>query len=307
MRSGVITWLVAAVTLAAACVEQEPAAPSAEDRKTIEQHILKAAPTPKFPVNADLEGKVVYLGLDVDQPVIRPGVQFKLTHYWKVISPVSGWELFVHISDPERKRFINADHKAIQGRYPVTFWKAGEIIRDEHTVTLPANWAEPKVQIFTGLWQGKQRMKVKGPQDAESRIIAATLPVQVAAAAPPPPPKVIVAPKASKPVKIDGKLDDPVWKIAVAATAFVNPATGAPVPLQTELKAAWDDKHLYLAFDNKDDDVWSDLKKRDDKLWTQEAVEIFIDANNDGQDYIELQVNPHGAIFDSYLPERRKN
>src|SRR5206468_10420546 len=49
------------------------------------------------------------------------------------------------------------------------------------------------------------------------------------------------------------------------------------------------------------------MDKHDDKLWTQEAVEIFIDADGDGKTYVELQVNPRNATFDSYLPEYRKN
>jgi hypothetical protein len=69
----------------------------------------------------------------------------------------------------------------------------------------------------------------------------------------------------------------------------------------------WDDKNLYVAFDMEDKDVWSTLDKRDDKLWTQEAVEIFIDADGDGKTYVELQANPRGALFDSYLPNYRQN
>jgi hypothetical protein len=106
---------------------------------------------------------------------------------------------------------------------------------------------------------------------------------------------------------VDGVLDEEVWKKTPSTGAFVNTMNGSPVPWKTEAQAAWDDKNLYVAFKCDDDDVWSDLKKRDDKLWTQEAVEMFIDANGDGKDYIELQVNPHGAIFDSYLPAYRKN
>ena len=55
--------------------------------KVAKQNILTTAPTPKYAVNADLDGKVVYLGLDVDPPPIEPGKDVKLTHYWKVVSP----------------------------------------------------------------------------------------------------------------------------------------------------------------------------------------------------------------------------
>jgi hypothetical protein len=34
---------------------------------------------------------------------------------------------------------------------------------------------------------------------------------------------------------------------------------------------------------------------------------MFIDADGDGKTYVELQTNPKGAIFDSYLPAYRQN
>jgi len=289
------------------CVEQEPDRPTEDDKRLIRQNILNKVPEMKYKVNADLEGKVTYLGLDVDKDVIQPGQQFTLTHYWKVNKRVDGWRLFVHLNGPEKRGFINADHKPIGGRYPASSWKTGEIIRDEHKVTLPADYKDPKVMVFAGLWKGKLRMKIKGPQDNENRVLAATLPVSGGAPPKPFKPKRLNAVKSAKPVKLDGVLDDEVWSKAPSTGPFVNTMDGRPLPWKTEAKVAWDDKHLYVAFQCEDDDVWSDLKKRDDKLWTQEAVEIFVDADGDGKDYIELQVNPNGAIFDSYMPEYRKN
>jgi hypothetical protein len=72
-------------------------------------------------------------------------------------------------------------------------------------------------------------------------------------------------------------------------------------------KLLWDDKNLYVAFINEDQDIWTTLDKHDDKLWTQEAVEMFIDADGDGKTYVELQANPKGVTFDSYLPTYRQN
>ena len=87
---------------------------------------------------------------------------------------------------------------------------------------------------------------------------------------------------------------------------FVNTLTGAPAAQGTEAKLLWDNDNLYVAFDNTDTDVWSTLTKRDDKLWTQEAVEIMIDADRNAKTYVEFQVAPNGNMFDTYLPEWRK-
>jgi hypothetical protein len=289
-----------------ACVEQEPDRPTDEDLRIIKQNILTQAPNMKFKVNADLEGKITYLGLDVDKNVIQPGEQFTLVHYWKVNKPVEDWEIFIHINGENKANFINVDHRAIGGRYPASRWKQGEIIRDEHKITLPATWKDSKMKVYAGLWKGQLRMKIKGPQDEENRVFAVSLPVAIKQVEPPKP-KRLVAIKTAKPIKVDGKLDEEIWSKAASTGAFVETMTGVPSPIKSEAKVAWDEKFLYIAFKNEDEDVWSALKARDEKLWTQEAVEVFIDANADGKDYIELQVNPNNAIFDSYLPEYRKN
>lgn len=287
------------------CIEQESDEPSAADRKAIQAHILKTVPNIKYKVDADLEGKATYLGIDVDKATIKPGEQFTLTHYWKVSQNLEGWRLFVHLNGEGGKGYVNADHKPVVGRYPVRNWKAGEIIRDVHKVTLPRNWASSKVSVFVGLWQGKKRLKPSKNSDGQNRVLAVTLPV--VGAAKPAPRKRLVAAKTTKPVKVDGKLDDEVWAKAPSSGAFVNTMNGSKSPVHTDVKVAWDDKFVYFGFTAQDDDIWSSLKKRDDKLYTQEVVEIFIDANRDGKDYVELQVNPNGAIFDSYLPRYRAN
>ena len=110
----------------------------------------------------------------------------------------------------------------------------------------------------------------------------------------------------AKPIKIDGKLDEAAWKDAPSTGLFVNTLTGAPADHKTEAKLLWDNDNLYLAFENADTDVWSTLTKRDDKLWTQEAVEMMIDADRNGKTYVEFQVRPTGDLFDTYLPEWRK-
>src|SRR3954462_13138534 len=94
-----------------ACVEQDADKPTAEDMTVAKQNILATAPTPKYPVNADLDGKIVYLGLDTDAAIIEPGKDVKLTHYWKLTAaPGDGWKTFTHLEGPNHQGFINADH-----------------------------------------------------------------------------------------------------------------------------------------------------------------------------------------------------
>ena len=297
---------LAAMLLVGACVEQDDEKPNDEDMKVAKQNILATAPTPKYAVNADLDGKIVYLGMDVDPATPEPGRDIKLTHYWKVVAPAGdGWKPFTHLEGPNHQNFINADHAPVKGKYPASAWKAGEIIRDEHVVRLPPTWTGESMTVLTGFWRGAQRMPIKtGPHDAEGRVIAAVVPVK--ATAKPVVRKRYIARRIAKGPKLDGKLDDAVWKEVPTTGPFVNTMTGGAADQKTEAKLLWDNKFLYVAFNNTDSDVWSSLTKRDDKLWTQEADELMIDADGDGKTYVELQVAPNGNVFDTYLPSYRK-
>jgi len=109
----------------AACVEQDDDKPTEDDMKAVRPNLLSAAPTPKYPVNADLDEKVVYLGLDVEPVPVEPGKELKVTHYWKLVaSPGEGWKTFTHVEGANHQSFINADHTPVAGKYPVTQWKA---------------------------------------------------------------------------------------------------------------------------------------------------------------------------------------
>ena len=305
------TYLACAVLVfsCVGCVEQSADMPSEEDVKAARENILKEPPaTIQHPVNAQFEDKLVYLGCDVDTEVVTPGKAFTLTHYWKTLKPVPDeWKLFVHLESPDSKKsHLNADHVPINGKYPLHIWKAGEIIRDIHRVSVPATWPGNAVEIYVGAWKGPLRMKItSGPHDGENRALAVKLPT--------------VAPKEVEhkklmakrvkngSIKLDGKLDEAAWKDAPSSGEFVRAMDGMKADQKTTAKVLWDDKNLYVAFEMEDKDVWSNLTKPDDKLWTQEAVEMFIDADGDGKTYVELQTNPRGAVFDSYLPAYRQN
>jgi hypothetical protein len=286
------------------CVEQADEKPTKEDEEFVKKNLLASEPKPQFAARADLDGKVEYLGADVAPNPAEPGKDVHITHYWKVKASVNdGWRLFTHIGGPNKQGFINVDHGPVSGKYPVHKWKAGDIIRDQHSFRLPPSWAFNSFSVYTGLWRGHERMAIKSGPNDDGRVLAATVPVMVKA---PPPVKKYMVRKTPKPIKIDGKLDEPAWKTAPSTGLFVNTMNGDALKPDTEAKLLWDNQNLYIAFENVDTDITGTLTDRDSKLWTQEMDEVMLDANGDGKGYIELQVAPNGTIFDTYLPTYRK-
>jgi len=99
-------------------------------------------------------------------------------------------------------------------------------------------------------------------------------------------------------LKIDGSLNERAWQAAPFTEDFVINENSSVTKLKTSAQIVWDDSSLYIAFRINDNDIWSTMKKHDDPLWKQETVEIFIDPDGDGCNYIELQINAVGTTFD---------
>jgi len=112
--------------------------------------------------------------------------------------------------------------------------------------------------------------------------------------------------KTSVPVQVDGRLDDPVWAAIPAVGPFRDNQTGSLSTLETEARITYDDSFVYFAFRCPDTNVWATRAKRDMHLWEEEVVEVFVQANPNHPSYIELEVNPLGAMLDIFLIDIRK-
>jgi len=121
-----------------------------------------------------------------------------------------------------------------------------------------------------------------------------------------PPPPVYEVLGASSPIRVDGLLDDPAWAEAPVLGAFRNNRDGSASPLHTEARILYDESYLYFASRFVDTNIWATLKRRDEHLWTEEVMEVFLRADRNDTPYIELEVNPLGALIDIYLLDIRK-
>jgi Carbohydrate family 9 binding domain-like len=103
------------------------------------------------------------------------------------------------------------------------------------------------------------------------------------------------------PIKVDGVFDESSWRAAKSTGAFrANDGSDAATS-KVEAKMLWDDANLYFAFECDDTDLSATMRKRDEHLWKEEVVEIFIDPDGDEKNYIELEVNPLGTFLDLFV------
>ncbi len=112
--------------------------------------------------------------------------------------------------------------------------------------------------------------------------------------------------RTATPIKVDGNLNDVAWTKATLVGDFVNTSDGSQSPYKTEARVLYDEKFLYFSFRCTDDNIWSTMRRRDEHLWEEEVVEVFLQADATQPSYIELEVNPLGTMLDIYLLGIRK-
>ena len=80
--------------------------------------------------------------------------------------------------------------------------------------------------------------------------------------------------------------------------------------LQTVARVCYDDQVLYLRFDCEDEDIWGTYTRRDEPLYDEEVVELFLASGEaDPVRYHEFEVSPKGVLFDAhvYNPTSRRS
>jgi hypothetical protein len=71
-----------------------------------------------------------------------------------------------------------------------------------------------------------------------------------------------------------------------------------PAAYPTRFRALWSAEGLFLRFDATDPSPWHTMTRKDEHLWDEEVVEIFLDPDRSGRDYYELEVNPANVVCD---------
>lgn len=117
----------------------------------------------------------------------------------------------------------------------------------------------------------------------------------------------------TRPVSVDGKLEEVAWAAAEWTADFATIAPDendgpAKAPPRTRAKLLWDAKHLYVAAELADANVTAAMREHDSPLFREDAFELFLDPNDDAANYLELEINALNTTFDLLMskPYRQK-
>lgn len=112
---------------------------------------------------------------------------------------------------------------------------------------------------------------------------------------------------AAVPPKIDGVLDDEVWKGAQVVTEFTSAwleGDRRKPPTGIKARLLWDREYLYFSAEMEDWDVFANVKEQDANIWTCDVFELFFKPSKDKPGYYEFEVNAANGKLDMFLPSR---
>lgn len=99
---------------------------------------------------------------------------------------------------------------------------------------------------------------------------------------------------------IDGAIDDACWENAEAQSGFID-KDGNPSQLGTTVRAAWDEKFLYLAFECRDNfpgQIKADAATEREVMRGDDCVVFLLQPDLERRGHYQLAFNPAGQKFD---------
>ncbi len=100
------------------------------------------------------------------------------------------------------------------------------------------------------------------------------------------------------------------WGAIPALPPFILADGSGPAEQQTVARVCYDSRALYVRFDCDDRDIWGTFYRRDQPIYAEEVVELFIGVGEeDPVRYYEFEISPNAALFDAEIynptPQRR--
>ena len=106
------------------------------------------------PLQANLADRALLTGYALDQASYHPGEKLQLSLFWLGLSQTEhNDKVFVHLRDAgDTTAVAQHDGDPVGGYTPTSRWEPGELVVDEHTLTLPADLAPGRYKLVVGMY-----------------------------------------------------------------------------------------------------------------------------------------------------------
>jgi hypothetical protein len=116
-------------------------------------------------VRGNFDNQITLFGFGLSRDPLKPGEGVDVTLLWRAERDIdTSYVVFLQVVDGDGKVWASSDSPPLAGNYPTSRWIRGEIVRDTHTLVLPANMPNGDYGIQLGLYRsqesGKERLTV---------------------------------------------------------------------------------------------------------------------------------------------------
>jgi hypothetical protein len=120
---------------------------------------------PSQPASAQFAGQIELLGTDPS----AQGDALTVVLYWRGLQPPdTDYAVFLHLLATDGEIVAQHDSQPQDGAYPTSIWDAGELVVDEHTLSLPPGLPADDYRLRVGLYlpESGERLPVNGGGDS---------------------------------------------------------------------------------------------------------------------------------------------
>lgn len=108
-------------------------------------------------------------------------------------------------------------------------------------------------------------------------------------------------------ISVDGKLSEKGWAKAKSVTLMYPWDFQTGAKQLTTVKLLSDQDFLYVGYECVDNDITAILEKRDDPVYKDDCVEIFINTNPAADHYFGFEMNATGVLYDYFYSYPQKH
>jgi hypothetical protein len=99
---------------------------------------------------------------------ISPGDEILVTLYWQPVQPLSiDYSSFVHLITDDEQGIAQSDHQPGEEFYPSRYWQVGEILRDQHALTVPTDALPGQYRLRVGFYYQPQPGQINSMGNGE--------------------------------------------------------------------------------------------------------------------------------------------
>jgi len=121
---------------------------------------------PLHPRNVVLAGVMRLVGYDQSSSSARPDETLTVTLFWQPQSEIDvDYSSYVHLVDEAGRGITQSDHQLGGDYYPTSLWRPGEVLRDNHVLTIPQDVAPGVYRLVAGMYRYPSVEPLGGPAD----------------------------------------------------------------------------------------------------------------------------------------------